>query len=252
MRLKFTIAALALLLGSGSLSELVAAPSTLSGGAVFPPDNRTRNALTTVHPGYHIGRLENGCTGSLVGSNLRGGAKYVLTAAHCVFDPVTKKLRTGLGFVPQQNGAVKPLGTVQPVKVFVPKAWSMKGDRAADYALLVLSRDLRPLAIAFHLWSGQYPRGITGLLAYPSDKPTGTMWASACSYEFYQVKYLRYKCDAAKGSDGAPFWSMEFLGQIPMLTGIHLGGPEGGYNIGLWITPPIFEQLRSWIQATND
>lgn len=246
MKLKFVIMAMAAFLGVGSLSNLAAAPSTLSGGAVFLPDNRTRNSLTTVHPAYRIGRLENGCTGALVGYNF-GTVKHVLTAAHCVYDPVTKNFRTGLNFVPQQNGLVKPLGTIKPVKVYVPKAWSMKGDRSADYALLLLPKDLYPKANAFGLWSGQFPRGTTGLLAYPSDKPLGTVWASPCSYQLYQAKYYRYKCDAAKGSDGAPFWSMEILGQIATISAIHLGGPEAGYNIGLWITPTIYQQLSNWI-----
>lgn len=159
--------------------------------------------LSAEYPWSTIGRLSTNCTGTLVAANL------VLTAAHCVIDPVTKKLKTDLTHFNLNMVAGRSLVTVPIDKVW----WGTTHpdeNRAQDWALcrivlpigdrygwmgVVDTPDVR--AVHFAGYSDDYEKGLTATAHVD------------CSVHGWESKGLvLHACDMRQGASGGPLFRL--------------------------------------------
>jgi V8-like Glu-specific endopeptidase len=106
--------------------------------SVIGEDTRVQVTNTTAYPYRTVGRIDIGCTGTLI------GVRHVLTAGHCVYNINTDKWYSNLNVTPGQNGGTKPYGTVTWKKAISVQGWTKNHDRNYDYAMIVLNQELAP------------------------------------------------------------------------------------------------------------
>lgn len=178
-------------------------PTTSQTANVFGPDNREETTDGGIFRA--VGRLDSGCTGTVVGRNL------VLTAAHCVIDGATRTIKPAVRyFRPNlRNGrSTKPswvnflwIGSADP-----------ENDRANDWAFLRVDDDLGPtfgtLPILGMDFASRLPYTVS-LVGYSSDKSNGdTQNIHRGCYVMSVVDgKLHHDCDAKAGISGAPLLS---------------------------------------------
>src|ERR1041384_7859047 len=77
------------------------------------------------------------CSGSVVGGN---NGRTVLTAAHCLWDPVRQVRRTSVVFVPEYRNGTAPRG-VWPMSDFIwPVEWHDHNQWHWDYAFFTVPK----------------------------------------------------------------------------------------------------------------
>ena len=174
---------------------------------IFGTDDRSP-VTSTAAPWASIGRLSNGCTGTLVARDI------VLTAAHCIYDNAASGPQNPLPtFAPNyMNGGSKDEG-------IATEWWVGTTDWATypahDWALIKLDQYLGDIygwmgtkTIAF---SGALPYTIS-LAGYSADFENGLTAAAHIGCKIRQATqnntYLYHDCDTTRGSSGGPLFAM--------------------------------------------
>lgn len=224
--------------GEAGESDLRAGEATAE--SVIGPDTRTRVNNTTSYPYRTIGRIDVGCTGTLI------GPRHVLTAGHCVYNINTDKWYSNLNFTPGQNGATKPYGTIGWAKALSVKGWTQQHKRDYDYAMIVLKENVgNTVGWLGYGWKDPMPKYNVNINGYPGDKPFGTMWHAFCTLQIIQTYRLYYACDTYGGMSGSAVYVL--LDGKRTIYGIHAYGVDStGLNGATRIRKEVFENLKKW------
>jgi protease YdgD len=157
------------------------------------------------HPFSALGKLNNGCTGTLIGK------KLMLTAAHCVFDPTTQKPRDNfatfeINLVNGRAAAVATpvrawIGSVQPEQV-----------RSTDWAIVELAEAVGEQQKFMEVSSVDFTQTMpfaVNLAGYSSDinagLTAGVHWG--CRIQQVSEGRLFHDCDSNAGISGAPIFA---------------------------------------------
>lgn len=210
--------------------------------SVIGRDTRTRITSTTQYPFRTSGRIDIGCTGTLI------GPRHVLTAGHCVYNIGNDRWYSKLSFSPGQNGSSRPYGKIGWKRAISVKGWTKNHKRNYDYAMIVLREDIgNRVGWMGYGWKNPMPKYNVNINGYPGDKPSGTMWHSFCKLQITQTRRLYYACDTYGGMSGSGVYVYWKSQNKRTIYGIHAYGVDStGYNGATRITKSVFENLKRW------
>lgn len=210
---------------------------------VIGPDDRTRVADTTQFPHRTIGRLERGCTATLI------GPRHLVTAGHCVRSSSTQMWHSRVDFSPGRNATEFPFGTFTWRLLVTTTLWAKDPvERPYDFAMIILEEpvgcDLGWLAFTESTESALLGLPVT-IVGYPSDlTPRYDQWTVDCPLEQLALDdRLEHQCDTASGTSGASMYHATLDNEY-IIYGVHTSYLNP-FNKGIFFDNARFQVLES-------
>ncbi|WP_299004158.1 trypsin-like serine protease [uncultured Shewanella sp.] len=197
---------------------------------VLGQDNRKQVTNTTVSsPYWHIGKLDIGCTGTLIAQNV------VLTAGHCISDG-NGFWYNNLDFSVAQNGTYLPWKKCTWETAVTTEAWHYYSDSNFDYGIIILDC----IANGGWLGFGPFVSGVHSISGYASEKPYATMWTDEGPVTSTSHR-LCYQIDTSNGVSGSAIVDSQLY-----IRGVHTTG-SSSRNCGTKITHEVYSTLHYWM-----
>ncbi len=184
------------------------------------------------------------------------GPYAVITAAHAVY-PRQAGGYTGwvsrVEVVPGLDGfdGARPFGEAFSDTFEAPTAWQQSGERAQDYAVVLLNRGLG-LTVGTYGYATYSANDILSaganlsgyLVASPDGtEPQGRQWHGAGGVTNVDSSFVFYQLGTLIGDSGSCLYRN--IGGNPFAMGIHTS-TVGGNNRGVCITAPVYANLQRW------
>jgi len=197
---------------------------------------------------------------SYIGTGWFAAPRTVITAGHCVYDPVelggwAKKVT----LTPGRNGAAEPFGKTVSASFSTTDRWLEAQDPDFDYAAIHLSEDLGTLL--GHFGIGALPDAelkdrLLNISGYPVSPGNGeSQYFHANRVKAVTPRRVFYDIDTLGGQSGSPVWAYLDGSTEPVVIAIHaygVGGTPPGLNVvansGPRILPEVLEVIREWIK----
>ncbi|WP_168188658.1 trypsin-like serine peptidase [Thermoflavimicrobium daqui] len=218
---------------------------------VIGKDTRTRVTNTKAFPyratGIIIatfGKDTFTCSGSYIDKNT------VLTAAHCLYHPETKKYAKNIIFVPaataaSRGGMVAPYGTAKGTSFSFAQGWK-KGNLNYDYGVITTNKPLGKKSGSFGIRPANKLKGSTvTAVGYPGDKKTFTMWKESGKVISETSRIMKYHMDTTGGQSGGPIFQYNKKYGYYALGVISHGIPDK-YNAGTKLASKAYNAVKSW------
>lgn len=165
---------------------------------------------STKAPFSMVGQVGLGCSGTLV------GPCHYLTAGHCVFDPATSQVRTGLDFNPGRNGvdSLFPLGRFQAVQIQPARGWFTSEDPASDMAIVQVQGRPGDTLGTMEMGADGLPDLVAlNIAGYPGDQDLGEMWYDYCPgarlpFNSRTRSMVNHECTTTNGNSGSGMWTL--------------------------------------------
>lgn len=203
--------------------------------SINDPDQRVQVTNTVQDPYWFIGRIDVGCTGTLV------GPRHVLTAGHCV-SPGNGTWFNNLDFTVAQDGSYAPWGSESWVTAITTTGWLNNRDTKLDYGMIILQEAPHGGYNGFGTYNGNGNYNVTG---YPGDKPTGEMWGM-WGQTTSDAHHIYYTLDTLGGQSGSGV-----LDTGAIVRGIHINGfsTPTGNNKAKKIDSTTFNTIVDWLYS---
>jgi glutamyl endopeptidase len=203
--------------------------------------------------------IESQSGAAFVGTGWFAGPRTVITAGHCVFDPIelggwAKRITV----VPGRNVDKKPFDTASSSVFSTTDRWQESQDADFDYGVIHLGTDLGTPVGSFSV--GVLPdealkNRLVNVSGYPFEPGEGkAQYFHANRVKALTGRRLFYDIDTMGGQSGSPVWAYEEGSDIPVVVAIHaygVGGVPNGLNVvansGPRVLPEVLEVIRGWI-----
>jgi glutamyl endopeptidase len=198
---------------------------------------------------------------SYIGTGWFVAPRTVITAGHCVFDPVELGgWARQITVIPGRNGdAPVPFGQSTSSNFSTTDRWEEAQDADFDYAAIHLDEDLGTAVGTFGI--GALPdedlqNRLLNISGYPVSPGGGmSQYFHANRIKALTPRRLFYDIDTLGGQSGSPVWAYLDGSDNPVVVGIHaygIGGVPAGLNVvansGPRILPEVMNVIREWIQ----
>lgn len=234
------------------------------------PGKYLRQQITdsSSYPLRAMGRIETRSKSQGVGtcSATLVGSRYLLTAAHCVYNLETRAFVSDIKFFPGQTAKnVMPFDPVDWERVYIPSAYMNSAETGAkksaatyayDYAIIVLKAKVgESLGWVRMQQADSATVSQVNVAGYPGDKPVATYWSVSCPMERRDSQWFM-QCDGFQGMSGSSLRVPQADGKESVIGVFDWGqddvpGQEN-YNGGVVFTAEVFAQLAGWVKDTPD
>ena len=205
---------------------------------VFGRDDRRRVTNVGRFPYNVMGRIDIGCTGTLIRRNV------VLTAGHCLHGGRGKSWYSAINFRRQKNCDPNGGFLMRYRRAVTYKAWTKRSRITHDIGIIIL-RSSYPyyMRVVAKRWR-HIRRSIVNIAGYPGDKRGRCLWRSHCRVRITWYNRLFYRCDTAGGMSGSAVY--HYIRGRREIIGVHAYGGRRN-NSGTRINRRHKRNLNSWI-----
>ncbi|MFS0757466.1 trypsin-like peptidase domain-containing protein [Noviherbaspirillum sp. 1P10PC] len=246
----------------GTRSEPLRNPSSIFESLLTDIDRRKQILETELTPWRMICALEiTSQSGSVyVGTGWFAAPRTVITAGHCVFDPVelggwAKSIRV----IPGRDGAEEPFHSVQSSSFSTTDTWLASQDPDFDYAAIHIDIDIGSKVGTFGIGvlpDSELANRLVNVSGYPVSPGNGRQqYFHANRVKAVTTRRVFYDVDTIGGQSGAPVWAyLDDHSDIPTVVAIHaygVGGTPASLNVvansGPRLLPDVIEVIKDWV-----